>query len=293
MPSSSLSAAARPRASRVVIIALDLDLTLERYLYRAGQPDVLPDTAPVYPQLAAAHAHAHAPIEPSAPHRNRDGRTGAGAAAERLARAALVHAQPYLRARDDLEKAGVHALRKARVALDQRPEGGDRDVVDRCHGHYRVGVAERDDHDLESLTTHFQRIAVRLGRGLEGERARIEIGHPEIDRHRAVRREACANHSGRAVERELTVAGATAAPEESREAAGTVATLLDLGAVGVEDPVVRRAVRAPRRIEQQRLVEADAGAAIRQCPQPGRIEEGIGDRRIEHNEVVADPVHLR
>jgi hypothetical protein len=56
---------------------------------------------------------------------------------------------------------------------------------------------------------------------------------------------------------------------------------------------MRRAICAPRRIEQQRLVEADPGAPIRQGAQSRRIEEGIGDWRVENDEVVADSVHLR
>ena len=101
------------------------------------------------------------------------------------------------------------------------------------------------------------------------------------------------DYARRALERERTVARLTAALEERRDAAGTVATLLDLIAVGVEDPVMHHALRPPRRIEQQRLVEADAGAAIGQGAQSCGVEKGIGDRRVEDDEVVADPVHLR
>ena len=49
--------------------------------------------------------------------------------------------------------------------------------------------------------------------------------------------------------------------QERREAAHAIAALLDLAAVGVEDAVVGLGAGAARRLDHQRLVEADAGVA--------------------------------
>ena len=78
--------------------------------------------------------------------------------------------------------------------------------------------------------------------------------------------------AGRADEREL---GAEARREKAREAAHAVAALLDLAAVGVEDPIARVAVLRPLGGEQQQLIEADAEAPIA----PAAYELGVGRRR--------------
>src|SRR5881227_3405249 len=81
--------------------------------------------------------------------------------------------------------------------------------------------------------------------------------------------------------------------EERRHAARAVAALLDLVAVTVEDPVEDGGARAPRALQHQRLVEADAGAALPEPAQQPRSEQGLIGGRIEDDEIVADPVHLR
>ena len=81
--------------------------------------------------------------------------------------------------------------------------------------------------------------------------------------------------------------------EQGGDAARAVAALLDLDAVGVEDAVEDGRVRTPRRLENQRLVEADAGMSVGEAPQLLRRRQRGARRRIEHDEVVADAVHLR
>src|SRR5438132_3935254 len=70
------------------------------------------------------------------------------------------------------------------------------------------------------------------------------------------------------------------------------AALLDLVAVTVEDPVEDGGALAPRALQHQRLVEADAGAALPEPAQQPRSEQGLIGGRIEDDEIVADPVHL-
>ena len=64
------------------------------------------------------------------------------------------------------------------------------------------------------------------------------------------------------------------ARDQAGDAAGAVAALLDLGAVGIEDAVEDVGAGRARRHQHQRLVEADAGAAV------GEAAQRCGGRQI-------------
>ncbi len=81
--------------------------------------------------------------------------------------------------------------------------------------------------------------------------------------------------------------------DEGRDAPGTVATLLHLGAVGIEDAIEHGGVRPARRFQDEGLVETDAGMPVRQSSQRLAGGEGGAGRCLEDDEVVAHPVHLR
>ena len=70
-----------------------------------------------------------------------------------------------------------------------------------------------------------------------------------------------------------------------------IAALLHLVAVGVEDAVVDDGAVAPRLLEHQRLVEADAGVPVGEGAQRFRRGRAAG-RCVEDDEVVAQAVHL-
>jgi hypothetical protein len=55
--------------------------------------------------------------------------------------------------------------------------------------------------------------------------------------------------------------------EQGGNAARPVATLLDLGAIGVEYPIEDRRVGAAGRLEDQRLVKPYPGVTIRNTPE--------------------------
>ena len=194
-----------------------------------------------------------------------DRRAGAGAAGQRLADAALEHAQPDVVRRDDLEEADVHAPRKARVILHRGSDAVHRRVVaPSARGSRRAGCRST----RRRISTGPAR-QCRCGssppraRRVERQRARIEVRHAHRHGHQAVGaaaaprrgRPGCPCASGRST-------SPRRARDEPRDAARAVAALLDLGAVGVEDAVVDVGAGAARRLEHQRLVEADAGAAV-------------------------------
>jgi hypothetical protein len=75
------------------------------------------------------------------------------------------------------------------------------------------------------------------------------------------------------------------------KAAGAVAALLHLGAVGVEDAVVEVRAREARRLHQQHLIAADAEAPVREPRGQSAVMSDLRDA-VEHDEVVAEALHL-
>ena len=74
--------------------------------------------------------------------------------------------------------------------------------------------------------------------------------------------EARLHEARRTVEGERAVAADAAVVQERGNATRAVAALLDLIAVGVEDPVEHGRLGTPRALQHQSLVKADAGAPI-------------------------------
>ena len=76
-------------------------------------------------------------------------RTGASAAGQGFASAALVHAQGNFLTVEHLHEAGVHPLRKAGVLFDLRAVRGHRRGVDVVHYLHGVRVAHRHHGDTQ------------------------------------------------------------------------------------------------------------------------------------------------
>src|SRR5580692_11930331 len=78
------------------------------------------------------------------------------------------------------------------------------------------------------------------------------------------------------------------------DTAHAIAALLDLAAVGIEDPVESTARGIAGSFDHQRLIEADAGAPVRERAQRDGIEAGLWRRgwRVEDEEIVAETLHL-
>src|SRR6202000_1436399 len=89
-------------------------------------------------------------------------------------------------------------------------------------------------------------------------------------------------------------AGACAALaiQEGRNTACSIAALFDFNAVGIEYAIEHSRVGASGLLQDQCLVEADAGMAIGQLLELFQGRLGLSEWGMEHNEVVASPVHL-
>ncbi|CAM2170255.1 hypothetical protein BO443_10091 [Burkholderia orbicola] len=251
-------------------------------------------------QRAAVRVHGHGRIEQAAPDAGRDRRARAGAARERLARAAFVHAQLHFTARHDLHEAGVHALREARMALDQRAFFQHRirfDVVDDLH---RVRIAHRHRRNPARRAAHVERpqrvVAFLAGveaRGIERHLRRREHGRAHVDDDFAVVLQRQRDQALHDLHAHAALVGQAAVADELHETACAVAAVFDLAAVAIEDPVLEIRAVDGRFLDQQQLVGADAEVAVGEC-----AHLRFGERRqrarvaVEHDEVVARAVHL-
>src|SRR5262245_3331662 len=299
------------RATSSAFRTLNLDLSLEHGLSRPGHVHRIVRAAPSDRQFPAAGGDGHRRVEEAEPDAGDDRRARAGPAGERLARAALVDAERDAMPVDHEHVAGVHPLRKARVTLDQRPLSRDRREVDVGLHLARMRIAHRDHDDVCGAAVNVQRPDVeRAGAGrkrrgrrqvaqgreagrIERHASRLERRRAHVDRHPAVVLEARRNHARERFDADLALVGETLVAHEPDEASGAVAALLDLAAVGVEDPVTEVHSGRARPLDDQDLVAADAEVAVGEAPQRRLVELDPLRDAVEHHEVVADAVHLR
>jgi hypothetical protein len=76
------------------------------------------------------------------------------------------------------------------------------------------------------------------------------------------------------------------------ETSRAVPALLDFAAIGVEDAVIKIGLRVARALDLEDLVAADAEMAIRDEPKLLSRERERLFSRVEHDEIVAEAVHL-
>ena len=186
-----------------------------------------------------------------------DRRARAGAARECLAGATLEHAQPNGSAIDDLHESRVHALRKPRMALDQRTQRLDRRLPDIGDNLHRVRIAHRQRGDQHGPAVHVERLGDRIRSADERHLSRCEPRSAHVDRHFAVVLESRHDDAAGRLDANLALVRQPSLADENDEAAGTVAALLDFATVGVEYPVAEIGAFARRRHDEH-LVAADA-----------------------------------
>ena len=83
-----------------------------------------------------------------------------------------------------------------------------------------------------------------------------------------------------------------ASVSRAHEAARAVAALLHLAAVGVENAVAKIGAGQARRFNQQDLIATDAKMPVGQAPQLCRGERQAPAHAVQHDEIVARPLHL-
>ena len=180
----------------------------------------------------------------------------------------------------------VDPLGEQRVMLDHRAEHIER------HG---IGIANKEDHvRIADIDRHraSQRALVhwpthRHPRGVHrvGERDRIPI------EARRAHVDPCASLCGLEHDRPSAGGDSHRLAMQQRHRSCGIAAGLDLAAIGIEDPHPERIGRI--RLKQHQLVAADAGAPVSQRARDcWRHRRQCLLTRIEHDKVIAEPVHL-
>src|SRR5438874_10335521 len=115
-------------------------------------------------------------------------------------------------------------------------------------------------------------------------------GRPHIDRDISVRRQLGLKEAGRGLDPDVLLAGLVR--DEAGDAPRSVAAGLRLAAIGVEDAHkdLRRGV--VRRLDQDQLVTADAGAPVGKRARRRRVDHDAVAAAGEHDKIVAEPMPL-
>jgi hypothetical protein len=80
---------------------------------------------------------------------------------------------------------------------------------------------------------------------------------------------------------------------KANKAAGTVATLLNLAAIRIENPVAEINTRLAWFFNQQNLIAADSKIPVGQKTQLRRSQRNLLTNAVQDNKVVAQTVHFR
>ena len=203
--------------------------------------------------------------------------------------APLPDAQPNMAAVADRGDANVGAFRKQRITFEGRPEHSEIDTLDMVYEKRRMGVADigadrigkRPNRQLDMVGIH--------GTG-ERDLAPAATCRPHIDSNAPIRQDLRFEEASDGLDPRVRVAGL--AIQEVANAACGVAAGFGLAAVGIADAHQNAGRGMTRRFEKDHLVASDAGAPIGKRAYAPRADGYRGTAKIEHDKVVAEPVHL-
>ena len=92
---------------------------------------------------------------------------------------------------------------------------------------------------------------------------------------------------------DLALVGEALVAHEHDEAAGAVAALLDLAAVGIEDAIAKVGVAACAALDDAAPGRSPRRSGDRRARELRRVERELLARRVDDDEVVAGALHLR
>src|SRR5882757_688945 len=142
-------------------------------------------------------------------------------------------------------------------------------------------ITHGDGADFNLLATHIETIRISPRRRIERQIARFETGYAHVYRHDTPALHARVDEPGRAVHRDRTRARLPTPIEQGGDTARTVAALFDFAAVGIEDAIEDRGIRPSGLLQNQGLVETDAGAAVAELSELFRRRQGLPGGPIE------------
>jgi hypothetical protein len=220
-------------------------------------------------------------------------RPGAAAASQRPSRATFVHAQADVARIQHLRETGVDAPGKKRVQGDARAEAIHARIPDVVDFQHRMRVAHRHHGNFDVLALDVERVRVGFGGGVERDSRGVEFGFAHLHGNGGRIDQAHADRTGGALQfRFVADRDRPVAVQPGADAARAVAALFGERAVGIADRVGGDTRRIARSLDHQQLVEADPGVAVAHGANHGGIRQLRRGARIEHDEVVAEAVHL-
>ena len=180
-----------------------------------------------------------------------------------------------------------------RMVLDQRSLACYRRKIDVVDDLDRVRIAHRHGGDCHFGAVYVEGLHKRGRIADKGDFRRSEFRHTHIDGDVLVVLQAQRDHALHRFDPNLALPGQPPLMREADETARAVAALLDLTAVGVENPVAEIDIGAIRLFDEQNLIAAHAEMPVAEMAQLFCIE---GDRlanAVDHDEVVPQPLHFR
>ena len=193
---------------------------------------------------------------------------------------------------DDLHEPGINPFGEALMAFDQRPVPLDRmllDIVDHLH---RVRVAHRHHRGFEGFVGYVEQMNDHILVRQKGNFGRQKAGFAHVDRDLAVGFEARGDDPFLRLDADLAFVGQPLLMDKADETTSAVAALLDLAAVGIEDPVAEIDTRLAGRLDQQDLVATDPEIAVGEVAKLFRGKRNRLANAVENNEIIAQTMHL-
>ena len=178
------------------------------------------------------------------------------------------------------------------MALHDGPQGLHRGIGHRGHLDDAVRIAHGDGTAHHGVILCPQQVGLLRLLGAKRDLARLELGHPHVDRDLVLPLQLQGDAASGRADRDAIPVDQPLEPHETGETAGTVAALLHLAAIGIEDAVVEVELGIIGRLHQQQLIEADAKVAIRQLLDDVVAEKHLLGDAVHHHEVVAQAMHL-
>ena len=189
----------------------------------------------------------------------------------------------------DFRNTDICAFRKERVMFECRPERREIDGVDVIHKKGRVRVADaRADRLRQRTRCQVDPIGVHGARQRDLVPSRPRRSH--IDRKRPVGPRLRFEQTRRGLDPHPGFPGL--AVEQVGDAASSIAAGLGLAAIGIADAHQDLGRGMARRLEQDHLITSDAGPAICQPARGSGAERDRAAAKIEHDKIVAEPMHL-
>src|SRR5581483_7749788 len=194
---------------------------------------------------------------------------------------------------EESRKYDVTALREVRVRRQRRPERRERSGGDIGRLDHGMRIAHRHGAELDLAAADSDAMNVRVAADAQGDLDRGEARRAHVDAHASVGEELDGHRAGRAFEAYGARAERPVAAQPGRDATHTVAALQGRAAVRVVYSVAKCTSGIARGVDRQQLIETHAEAAVADARDRSRIEAERPFAAIDHDEIVADPVHLR